>query len=124
MNTLPAGVVVAADSAEGSQVAAVNAAYAAKLADCDAADKRTSTCSQTAAPLRKHREVQSGCSSTSAAGCQVTAYDLHDAYVDGGGDAGEEAEEQLSSVLPSGAAVATSECRVLLLLLFLMPDRP
>lgn len=102
---------MAADSTEGAQVAAANAAYAAKLADADAADKRSSSFAQTRVVLMKHREAQSGCSATAAAACQATVADLHDSYAVADGDGGDDAEEQLSSVLPSGAAVATSARR-------------
>jgi hypothetical protein len=103
-------VAVAVDSEEGMQVAAANTAYEAHLADADRADKYANACSQTLVPLMKHREVQSGTSSSAAAACQATAYDLHDSYVAAvGGDQGDE-EEQLGSVLPSGAVMATGEC--------------
>jgi hypothetical protein len=103
-------VVVATDSGEGGEVAAANARYAAKLADCDAADKRSSSCSQTLVPLMKHKEVQSGSSASAAAACQVSAHDLFDAYVQQDGPQGGDAEEQLASVLPSGAVVAAGAC--------------
>jgi hypothetical protein len=66
---------VAADSTEGSQVAAANSQYAAQLAARDASDKFTASSCQTLVPLRKHREVQSGTSSSNDAACQASRCD-------------------------------------------------
>ncbi|WIA16426.1 hypothetical protein OEZ85_013115 [Tetradesmus obliquus] len=101
------GVVVAADSAEGSQVAAANSQYAAQLAARDASDKFTASSCQTLVPLRKHREVQSGTSSSSDAGCQASRWDIDDSYAALERSSADDGEEQLGSVLPSGAVVAT-----------------
>jgi hypothetical protein len=74
--TCCAGVVVAADSTEGSNVAAANSQYAAQLAARDASDKFTASSCQTLVPLRKHREVQSGSSSSNDAACQASRCEL------------------------------------------------
>lgn len=65
-------MVVAADSAEGNQVAAANSKYAAQLAARDASDKFNSSVCQTLAPLRKQQEVQSGSNDSSDAACQAS----------------------------------------------------
>lgn len=102
-------MVVAADSTEGAQVAAANSQHAAQAAAREASDKYTSSVCQTLVPLKKGREVQSGSSSTSDSACQACTWDISDSYAALQKVAGEDAEEQLGSVLPSGAAVATGE---------------
>ncbi|KAF6261369.1 hypothetical protein COO60DRAFT_1625359 [Scenedesmus sp. NREL 46B-D3] len=101
------GVVVAADSSEGSQVAAANTQYAAQLAARDASDKFTASSCQTLVPLRKHREVQSSTSSSSDAACQACRWDIDDSYAALNKSSADDGEEHLGCVLPSGAVVAT-----------------
>lgn len=101
------GVVVAVDSAEGSQVVAANQRYTERLADAStSSDKFSTSSSQTPVLLLKHKEVQSGSSSNQTVGCQASAFDIHDSYAVLNRDQGDEGEEQLGSVLPSGAVIA------------------
>lgn len=104
---------MAVDSAEGSLVVAANQRYAKLLADASSSDKHTSACSQTPVVLLKHKEVQSGSSSNQSAACQATAFDIHDSYAMLNKEQGDDAEEQLGSVLPSGAVIAAGERHVL-----------
>lgn len=101
-----AGVVVAVESTEGTQTVAANQRYTACLADAGSSDKYSSACSQTPVVLLKHKEVQSGSSSNTAVACQATGYDILDSYAVLKKDQGDEGEEQLGSVLPSGAIVS------------------
>lgn len=94
------------DSPEGSQVVAANQRYADRTADASSSDKYSTSCSQTPLVLLKHKEVQSGNSSNTAVACQATGYDIHDSYAVLNKDQGDEAEEQLGSVLPSGAVMS------------------
>ena len=103
------GVVVAADTPEGSQAVAANQRYAACLAEAGSSDKCSSSYSQTPLVLLKHKEVQSGSSSNQTVACQATGYDIHDSYAVLNQGQGDEAEEQLGSVLPSGAVVSAGE---------------
>lgn len=103
--------MVNVDSPEGSQVVAANQRYAECLAHAGSSDKYSSACSQTPVVLLKHKEVQSGSSSNQAAACQATGYDIHDSYAALNKDQGEDGEEQLGSVLPSGAVVSAGELR-------------
>lgn len=59
--------------------------------------------------LLKHKEVQSGTSSNQTVACQATGYDIHDSYALLNKDQGDEADDQLGSVLPSGAVVSAGE---------------
>jgi len=60
-------------------------------------------------PLKKQREVQSGSSSNHDMASQASKWDLHDSYAALQQGQQDDSEEQLGSVLPSGAAMATGE---------------
>lgn len=105
----PAGVVVAADSAEGAKVAAANQQYAAQVAARDGSDRYTASVSQTLVPLKKHREVQSGGNSNVDTACQASRWDIEDSYAALGKDSKADVDEQLASVLPSGQAMSTGQ---------------
>jgi hypothetical protein len=102
----PAGLVVNVDSTEGSQVVAANQRYTECLTHAGSSDRYSSGCSQTPVVLQKHKEVQSGSSSNQSVACQATGFDIHDSYAVLNKDHGDDAEEQLGSVLPSGAVVS------------------
>lgn len=101
-----AGVVVNVDTPEGSQVVTANQRYTEYLANAGSSDKYSSSCSQTPPVLLKHKEVQSGSSSNQTMACQATGFDIHDSYAAQNKDQGMDAEEQLGSVLPSGAVMS------------------
>jgi hypothetical protein len=105
----PAGIVVAADTPEGSQALAANQRYTECLAEAASSDKCSTSYSQTPMVLLKHKEVQSGSSSNQTVACQATGYDIHDSYALLNKDQGDEADDQLGSVLPSGAVVSAGE---------------
>lgn len=105
-----AGVVVNVDSPEGSQVVAANQRYTECLAHAGSSDKYSNSCSQTQPVLLKHKEVQSGSSSRQTMACQATGFDIHDSYAVLNKDQGDDAEEQLGSVLPSGAVMSAGGC--------------
>lgn len=100
---------MAADSPEGSQAAAANQRYTECLAEASSSDKCSTSYSQTPMVLLKHKEVQSGSSSNQTVACQATGYDIHDSFAELNKDQGDEAEDQLGSVLPSGAVVSSGE---------------
>lgn len=101
------GLVVAADSTEGSDVSQSNQQFSAQLAARDASDRFTTSTSQTLVTLKKHREVQSGSCSSSEAGCQANRWYMEDSYAALGKSKKEDTDEQLGSVLPSGQSIAT-----------------
>lgn len=105
-----AGLVVNVDSTEGSQVVAANQRYTECLAHAGSSDRYSSGCSQTPVVLLKNKEVQSGSSSNQTVACQATGFDIHDSFAVLNKDQGDDAEEQLGSVLPSGAVMSAGEC--------------
>lgn len=105
-----AGLVVNVDSTEGSQVVAANQRYTECLAHAGSGDRYSSGCSQTPVVLLKHKEVQSGSSSNQTVACQATGFDIHDSFAVLNKDQGDDAEEQLGTVLPSGAVMSAGEC--------------